>query len=50
MKISVVKLESPGLQEVNVSDNQPGLLYGGFFIKQNMGSSVLPIQSSLWEV
>lgn len=50
MKISVVKLESPGLWDVNISDHQPALIYGGLYIKENTGSSVLPVQSSLWEV
>lgn len=50
MKISVVKLESPGLWDVNISDHQPALIYGGLYIKENTGSSVLPFQSSLWEV
>lgn len=50
MKFSVVELESPDLQEVNVSDQQPALLYGGFYIKENTGSSVHPVQSSLWEL
>lgn len=50
MKFSVVELESPDLQEVNVSDQQPALLYGGFYIQEKTGSSVLPVQSSLWEL